>query len=122
MTIFNHTTIKLSFGETLRTIFGKRIILATEIDTSADVEVTATRQTVLVEPLIKRKQPIQAASAPREFVYATEAEASAGLNICGYAGKWMKSKERCMDKYNSDAAYWAAVRLRFLELGGEYLA
>lgn len=54
--------------------------------------------------------------------FTNEAEASADLAVCAYAGKWRKAKESVIHQgHVSETAYWDAVRLYFLELGGEWL-
>ena len=57
--------------------------------------------------------------------YATEEEAKEGLATCAYAGKWRKAKEAVVANKPDLAdwpAHWDAVRLYFLELGGEWLS
>ena len=60
-----------------------------------------------------------------------EKQASSGLNITGFHGKWLKAKElaRLNERTGALSAddntrllpYWERVRLLFLELGGEYV-
>ena len=60
-----------------------------------------------------------------------EKEASSGLNIIGFHGKWGKAKELARLNERTGAIspddntrllpYWERVRLLFLELGGEYV-
>lgn len=59
-----------------------------------------------------------------EGKYATEEEATTDLDTCGYAGKWKSAKEYIARQKPSliGAAYWDAVRLHFLELGGCWLS
>jgi hypothetical protein len=52
--------------------------------------------------------------------YSTEREAKEGLDTCGYAGKWKKAKESVSAELTGPA-YWDAVRLDFLEVGGCWL-
>jgi hypothetical protein len=54
--------------------------------------------------------------------YATEAEAKEGLATCAYAGKWEVAKKSVASEKAelADPAYWDAVRLYFLELGGTW--
>lgn len=63
---------------------------------------------------------------PMPTEYLTEAEASADLDVCGYAGKWAKAKASCALALEEcemcPADYWLAVRLHFLELGGGWLS
>lgn len=53
-----------------------------------------------------------------------EEQGKEGLNTAGYAGKWKNAKS-FVKRHNTNPVlaeeYWAAVRLHFLELGGEYL-
>lgn len=59
---------------------------------------------------------------PMPAEYLTEEEASAGLDVSGYAGKWRKAKQSVLAPPEVAVAdYWLAVRLYFLELGGCYL-
>lgn len=65
-------------------------------------------------------------SNPQNFapepVYRTEQEAAAGLNTCGYAGKWKKAQEACAKiRPIGEEIYWTSVRQYFLELGGDYV-
>lgn len=63
MTIFNNTTIRLGLGDKLRALVGRTITIATQIDVADETQVQATRQTVIVAPLITRKKSPRAAMA-----------------------------------------------------------
>lgn len=68
-------------------------------------------------------EPLEADAYYAHGRYSTEAEAKEGLATCAYAGKWKKAKEQFADAlaYADNApAYWDAVRLYFLELGGTW--
>jgi hypothetical protein len=59
-----------------------------------------------------------------EGKFATEEEAKTDLDTCGYAGKWASAKRGLASErpHLSGPAYWDAVRLYFLELGGCWLS
>lgn len=58
--LLNSTTIHLSFGDALRTLFGRAVHIHTEIDIDQPVEVLATRQTVYVAPWFDRTETAMA--------------------------------------------------------------
>jgi hypothetical protein len=63
------------------------------------------------------------ASTPNGPVHANEHDASRNLDVRGYAGKWAKAKVYAKGLFPdvTSALHWDAVRLHFLELGGEWL-
>ena len=69
-------------------------------------------------------EPLKAYTYYAHGRYSTEAEAKEGLDTCGYAGKWKSAKESVSSEKPTlvGPAYWDAVRLHFLELGGCWLS
>lgn len=68
-------------------------------------------------------EPLEADTYYAHGRYSTEAEAKEGLATCAYAGKWEKAKAHFAGTPAQTAkpsAYWDAVRLYFLELGGTW--
>jgi hypothetical protein len=67
-------------------------------------------------------EPLEADTYYAHGRYSTEAEAKEGLATCAYAGKWKSAKEGVASEKPelSGPAYWDAVRLYFLELGGTW--
>ena len=59
-----------------------------------------------------------------EGKFRNEKQAKKDLATCAYAGKWKSAKEYVCRHQNHvlPYSYWDAVRLHFLELGGEWLS
>lgn len=80
-------------------------------------------QAQILESLVSKAYMVMGYVAEGKF--STEEDARIGLDVSGYWGKWNKAKIAVASKMGWQPtlpAFWDAVRLYFLELGGCWLA